>query len=241
MTSSTREEELQEIDRLLTSATFPGIKKALQSYRATVVASLPPPAPLPSKDDGVKTESPAPTANSTSSSSRATNVHSSSGFIPIDSFSWDQGSGYSSPTVTVYCDLEGVGEGEGAKDRVSCVFTKHGFELTVNNLNGKSYKLVKDNLEKDIVPEECKFIVKKNKVVLKLQKKKGEYEHWSQLTAKKPRGSEESKKDPSAGIMDMMKELYDSGDDQMRKIIGESMMKSRSGEKMEPSSDLDKL
>lgn len=29
---------------------------------------------------------------------------------------------------------------------------------------------------------------------------------------------------------------YDSGDDNMKKIIGEAMMKSRSGEKMEPPS-----
>ena len=35
--------------------------------------------------------------------------------------------------------------------------------------------------------------------------------------------------------MDMMKDLYDNGDDNMRKIIGESMMKSRNGEKQDPN------
>ena len=35
-------------------------------------------------------------------------------------------------------------------------------------------------------------------------------------------------------IMDMMKDMYDSGDDQTRKAIGEAMMKSRSGEKVGP-------
>ena len=34
--------------------------------------------------------------------------------------------------------------------------------------------------------------------------------------------------------MDMMKNMYDEGDENMKKIIGEAMMKSRSGEKMEP-------
>ena len=37
--------------------------------------------------------------------------------------------------------------------------------------------------------------------------------------------------DPTSGIMDMMKNLYDDGDDNMRKIIGESMMKSQRGDK----------
>jgi len=36
------------------------------------------------------------------------------------------------------------------------------------------------------------------------------------------------------GIMDMMKDMYEDGDENMKKIIGEAMMKSRSGEKPEP-------
>jgi hypothetical protein len=34
--------------------------------------------------------------------------------------------------------------------------------------------------------------------------------------------------------MDMMKNLYDEGDDGMKKVIGEAMLKSRSGEKQDP-------
>ena len=34
------------------------------------------------------------------------------------------------------------------------------------------------------------------------------------------------------GIMDMMKNMYDEGDENMKKIIGEAMLKSRNGEKM---------
>lgn len=40
----------------------------------------------------------------------------------------------------------------------------------VHGINGQNFRLFKDNLEKDIVPAESKFIVKRNKVVLKLQK-----------------------------------------------------------------------
>jgi len=35
------------------------------------------------------------------------------------------------------------------------------------------------------------------------------------------------KDDPTAGIMDLMKDMYDNGDDQMRKTIGESLLKSQ--------------
>jgi len=119
------------------------------------------------------------------------------------------------------------------KDRVEVAFTKNSFDMKVQGLNGRNYRLIKDNLEKDIVPAESKFIVKANKVVLKLKKIKGEYsyEHWSSLTAKKKREEGNKKADPMGGIMDMMKNMYDDGDENMKKVIGEAMLKSKMGEK----------
>merc|ERR1719171_482095 len=78
-----------------------------------------------------------------------------------------------------------------------------------------------------------------NCITLKLKKVKGEYsyDHWTDLKKKGGKAAKDKSrnKDPSAGIMDMMKDLYDNGDDNMRKIIGESMMKSRNGEKQDPN------
>lgn len=36
--------------------------------------------------------------------------------------------------------------------------------------------------------------------------------------------------------MDMMKDMYEDGDDSIRKVIGEAMMKSQRGEKAAPPS-----
>ena len=36
--------------------------------------------------------------------------------------------------------------------------------------------------------------------------------------------------------MDMMKNMYDEGDDNMKRVIGEAMLKSQRGEKPDPSS-----
>jgi len=120
------------------------------------------------------------------------------------------------------------------KEQIKCDFHTSSFDLIVKNLEGKSYRLVKTNLEKDIVPDKSKYIVKSDKIVIKLAKVKGEYgsfDYWSKLTNEK-KGVTGSKKsdDPSAGLMDMMKDMYDSGDDNMKKMIGETMMKQRRGE-----------
>jgi calcyclin binding protein len=58
-------------------------------------------------------------------------------------------------------------------------------------------------------------------LLLSLERLKGKYgyESWTELVAKKPR-KEDKKDDPQSSIMDMMKDLYETGDDNMRKIIG---------------------
>merc|ERR1712159_880847 len=148
---------------------------------------------------------------------------------------WEQGE-YNSPWVNVLISLEGVG---AAKERCHCDFGIDSFDLRVTDVQGTNYRLVVEALDKDILPEESRLIVKKNRITLKLKKVKGEYsyDHWTDLKKKGGKAAKDKSrnKDPSAGIMDMMKDLYDNGDDNMRKIIGESMMKSRNGEKQDPS------
>jgi len=146
----------------------------------------------------------------------------------IDKFYYSD-SGYDKPTVTVYIDLPGIG---ASKDRVNCIFTEQKFDVQVRNHNGVNYRMIKEPLEKDIVPKLCKTIVKKDQIKLKLRKKKGDYSYdtWNRLTAKGGKRKDFNKDDPSGGLMSMMKDMYDEGDDQTKKMIGEAMMKSRMGQ-----------
>lgn len=152
-------------------------------------------------------------------------------YIPIDTFAFDSGS-YNSPTVTIYISLDGVKK--IPRDQIKCDFTSKSFDLIVTNLNGKSYRLFKDNLAHDIDPNQCKVVVKVDRLVIKLGKVKGEYgyDNWTELVDKKKKktSSSNKKEDPHSSIMNMMKDLYESGDDNMRKVIGETMEKQRRGE-----------
>lgn len=233
MSTSSLDTEITETESLLVQAQTPGVKKLLQNHLANLknrILELSKPAPAPS---------PAPVPSAPVSSAvppKIPTIQKAGAFVPITDFAWDQGD-HGSKDISIFIDLPDVGT---AKDRVNCVFGKHSIDLTIMDLNGKNYRLINENLEKDIVPNECKTIVKANKIVLKLIKHKGQYsyESWTQLTSKKPRdAAEEAKKkdNPTGGIMDMMKEMYDSGDDQMKKIIGEAMLKSSKGEKSAPT------
>lgn len=93
--------------------------------------------------------------------------------------------------------------------------------------------IVQRYLEKDIDGEKCKHIVKSNKIAIKLRKVKGNMvvmihgllsQRKQQL---KKRRVARMKIHPSASIMSMMKEMYDRGDDNMKKMIGETMLTQR--------------
>lgn len=154
----------------------------------------------------------------------------SQNYTTIDKYAFDAG-GYNSPTVSIYIALPNVGS--IPRENITCEFSPSSFDLIVRDLGGKSYRLVNDNLENDIVPEKSKILVKADKIVIKLGKKKTEYgghDHWSQLTAKKDKKKKAADAaNPAAGIMDLMKEMYDSGDDNMKRMIGETMQKQREG------------
>jgi calcyclin binding protein len=153
---------------------------------------------------------------------------SSSRYRSFPTYYFDAGS-YNSPTVSVYVPLDSIGTHD--KSKISCNFTSSSFDLIVSDYQGNDYRLLNDNLEHDIDVSKSKYVVKPNKIILKLGKIKGEYSYdsWTQLTAKKKK-DKSKKDDPAAGIMDLMKDMYESGDDNMKKMIGETMYKQRTGQ-----------
>lgn len=66
-------------------------------------------------------------------------------------------------------------------------------------------------------------------------------EHWDSLEKKKAlmnekkpeKGAAPGGEDPGAGLMDMMKEMYQNGDPEMKKIIAESWTKAQTKSPMD--------
>ncbi|CAE7708429.1 Cacybp [Symbiodinium pilosum] len=199
--------------------------------------------PTANRDHKAKAESPpAAAAATTASSSKVAAAASqgSSGYVApavdvrpvgpwteITTFALDLG-GYNKPDISIDLRLKGVES--LAAENVTCDFKEDSFDLKVLGLDGKNHRFVRTNLEKDIVPAESSIKVKKNHVIITLRKVKGEYgyDSWTDLCAKGKRKPTASKSEnPQDSIMSMMKDLYDEGDDNMKKIIGEAMYKAR--------------
>jgi len=144
----------------------------------------------------------------------------------IEEYSWDQNDLY----VKVYIGkkyLAGVGSID--KENIKCSFEDEGFSLSVTNLNDNNYKLTMKNLSKDYVSNQSKLWIGKNKIIVKLRKVKEKYgaDQWYDLTSKTKFKPNKKTDDPTAGLMDMMKKMYDDGDDKMKETIGKAMYESR--------------
>ncbi|KAL3660003.1 hypothetical protein V7S43_014928 [Phytophthora oleae] len=147
-------------------------------------------------------------------------------FTEISRFGWED-DGYGKEKVAVYI-MSGIdGVGNLAKENVTCHFTKTSFDLKIIGLDNKNYRLFKQHLEKEIDPAKSSFRVKKNRVTLSLYKADKD-STWMNLTAKNPsKSAKPDTSDPSAGIMDMMKNMYAEGDDEMKRTIAKAWTESR--------------
>ncbi|CAH9114289.1 unnamed protein product [Cuscuta epithymum] len=146
-------------------------------------------------------------------------------YATVSTFSWDQ----DSDKVKIYLSLEGVDN-----EKIDAGFKPMSVDVKFNGVQGKNYRFSIGKLNKEIIPDKCKVIVKPNRVVLSLLKaSKG---NWLDLHYKddKFKPSVDKEKDPMAGIMDLMKNMYEDGDDDMKRTIAKAWSDSRSGKVADP-------
>lgn len=245
------EADRDEMKNLLSQCTRPAVKKELEAWALEIEKELnkqkvkgAPPVPLDNQDKAAINQltSEKERRDALSHGNTAVKKSGVTHFKEITTFGLELGK-YSSPTVEVDVRLKGVET--LPPESITCDFGECSFDLKIVGLDGENHRMIKTNLEKDIVPAESSYRVKKNHVIVKLAKVKGEYgyESWQDLTGKRKKAEKKSSTadDPQAGIMDMMKDLYDDGDDNMKKIIGEAMYKAKTGQKTDPPDMKDSL
>lgn len=216
--------ELEELQAFRATAATPGVQgildREISSRQARLAALEAPPAPPSS--------TPASSAPSTVSARGAPAARQVHHLPPLPSQSvtfkkmkwgWESGTKF----VNVYCTVPGLAKSDKAKVEVD--FSNNSFDLRVSGVGGDSFRLVKTNLDKDIDPEGSKVRVKDGKVVVNLRKL-NEYDYWTDLTSSRPRTTA-GPAAPDGGIMNVLGDMYNSGDDKMKRVIGEAWSKSQ--------------
>ncbi|KAB0398955.1 hypothetical protein E2I00_015589, partial [Balaenoptera physalus] len=160
--------------------------------------------------------------------------------VKISNYGWDQ----SDKFVKIYITLTGVHQVPA--ENVQVHFTERlsfiiwdgqvhilkSFDLLVKNLNGKSYSMIVNNLLKPISVEGSSKKIKTDTVLI-LCRKRAENTRWDYLTQvekeckEKEKPSYDTETDPSEGLMNVLKKIYEDGDDDMKRTINKAWVESR--------------
>ncbi|ONM37776.1 SGS domain-containing protein [Zea mays] len=151
--------ELDELRRLESLAKHPRVQILLANEIRNVEAKLakatePSPEPLAA----ASAPAPAPAARPVLS------------YVTLGSFSWEQ----DNEKIRIYVSLEGV-----EQEKVETTFKPTSVDIKFHDVKGKNYRCAIPKLNKEIVPEKCKVVVKPTRVVVTLFK--GSKGNWLDL------------------------------------------------------------
>jgi len=164
-------------------------------------------------------------------------ISSTSSNLPLNkiiNYAWDQ----SEKFVKLYVTIPGVQN--APKEQILVEFKPKSLAMSVKNVDGKNHELQIIGLLNPIDPETSQFKLKTDSILLML-KKKAEGKNWDCVTEQEYKTKEKSKpnmdtkpdEDPSTSMMKMMKQMYNEGDDEMKRSIRkawcESQEKKRDG------------
>jgi calcyclin binding protein len=210
VTASEAAEDLKELRNLLEVATRPRVRKVLQDAITSI-----------EKSQVQQVAGSAKPAVPQSTLLQRSSVPVTTPYTTVAGFAWDQ----DSKSVKVYISLEGASQDKAAAD-----FAEQSADLKIHDVGGKNYRLTFPKLSKRISPEQSSVVVKPKRITLVLTK--AEPGTWLDLQAKedKLKKPKLDDKDPMSGIMDLMKNMYEDGDEEMKKSIAKAWSESRSGQ-----------
>ncbi|CAH2043592.1 unnamed protein product, partial [Iphiclides podalirius] len=144
--------------------------------------------------------------------------------VKLNGYGWDQSDKY----IKVFVTLKNVQT--VPKEQVYCKLTEKSMELIVENLENKDYTLLINNLLEPINIGESHWKQKTDMVVIFLAKQNPNTK-WSHMTEIEKKFEDKrnirlndglEKKDPQESIMSLMKNMYETGDDEMKRMISKA-------------------
>lgn len=147
--------------------------------------------------------------------------------VKLNNYAWDQTPDF----VKIYVNLNNVQT--LAKEAIYCNFLERSMDLHVLGLQNKNYQLTINNLCENIDTTKSYVKVKTDMIIVFLAKLSSK--NWSCVTsvekllkdAKAVTPNIGENDDPNASLMNLMKKMYENGDDEMKKTIAKAWTESQ--------------
>ncbi|KAK9497388.1 hypothetical protein O3M35_004719 [Rhynocoris fuscipes] len=216
--------DVEELRRLEASATRPHVKDILsieiRKLETEIVKAI-----EASSEEAVS----APVTTTASKSIPSSKCYD----VKITNYAWDQ----SDKFVKLFISIKDVHTLD--KEQIFCNFDSNSVELCARGLENKNYIFTIKGLLHPIDPASSYWKAKTDSLTIFLMKKT-QGTKWSHLTGSEVKAKPDfsaddmdSNGDPSAGLMNMFRKMYEEGDDEMKRTIAKAWTESREKQKMD--------
>jgi len=152
--------------------------------------------------------------------------------VKVNTYAWDQ----SDKFLKLYVTVHGAAHGAGQESRIQVSVQPRSVDFYARDIAGKNYEFVVKGLLHPVLPEGSEFKVKKD-IILLLLKKQNEGKAWGYVTEvemqhkEKHKPKMDEKEDANAGLTTLMKQMYDDGDDEMKRTINKAWYEAQEKKK----------
>jgi len=232
------EKDIEDLEKLINIAMRPNIKRQLIEYKNNLSNLMNEEkkkieASQKKKEEESKTEKKEETKEKEKSSEiDPTQLSTSLIFTSINKYAFDTSN---EKFIKLYLTDGFDGIKNFNSSNVKSKFTKNSFDVFIIGWKNKNYRFSCFNLNKEIEPKES-YVKQTNSGLIVYLKKLNNSDYWDSLEKKKglfgnkddkEDGGIDKNKDPNASLMEMMRDMYQNGDPEMKRMIAEAWTKSR--------------
>ena len=239
------QKDIEELEKLIEVALRPNIKRQLTEYKNNLSNLMNEEkkkieADKKKKEEESKKEKKETTTDKKESEIDASKLNAT--FTTISKYAFDTSN---NKFIKLYLTDGFDGIKSFSSSNIKSKFTKNSFDVCILGWKGKNYRFSCFNLSKEINPSDS-YVKQTNSGLIVYLAKANSSDFWDSLEKKKGLfGNKDDdgmpaldkNKDPNQSLMEMMRDMYQNGDPEMKRMIAEAWTKSRDEQEMKHKHD----
>ena len=227
------QKDIEELEKLINIALRPNIKRQLEEYKNNLSHLMNEEKKKIEleKKKSEESQKDKKEENKDKSSSEIDQTKLNAQFTTISKYAFDTSN---NKFIKLYLTDGFDGIKTFSSSNIKSKFTKTSFDVCILNWKGRNYRFSCFNLSKEINPTDS-YVKQTNSGLIVYLAKANTSDFWDSLEKKKGlfgNKDEDSpaldkNKDPNQSLMEMMRDMYQNGDPEMKRMIAEAWTKSR--------------
>ena len=229
------QKDIEELEKLIGIATRPNIKRQLIEYKNNLSNLMNEEKKKIDAEHKKKEEEKKSEKIESTTENKATEIDASklnASFTTVSKYAFDTSN---NKFIKLYLTNGFDGIKSFNSSNIKSKFTKNSFDVCILGWKDRNYRFSCFNLSKEINPKDS-YVKQTNSGLIVYLAKANTSDFWDSLEKKKGLfGNKDEEgmpaldknKDPNQSLMEMMRDMYQNGDPEMKRMIAEAWTKSR--------------